>query len=161
MSVKNLPIEVTLTSADQHLPLGTEWLEDDGDGRGPKVWVYVQNSDAADWAVGDIIGRKDAAATKLGVLAPLDANPIRVMGAVQHIIKQNHYGFIQKRGIATVKADTATAIAANTPVVVGTGATAGRLESDASPTAFEAAVGWAHVAIAVNATGLCYIDCRG
>lgn len=148
------PDQVSATAQTQ---LGSLYEDEGPDGTGLRLWQYVQNGDSVDWTAGMMIGRKDAATTKVGVRLGVSANPERALGAAQRAIPQNYYGYVLVKGDGLVLAD-ATGITVNTGLVPSN-ATAGALDSAGAVTAV--CLGWAHTAIAASVTGRAYINCRG
>ena len=80
----------------------------------------------------------------------------RVVGVAQHVIAQNSYGFILRRGLGLVLADSGD-LTANLGMMVG----------DAAGTADDAgavttqAFGIATAAISAAATGNAFLNCQG
>jgi hypothetical protein len=159
MPAKSSGVEPTSApTSEAKMPIGFEFERDDGDGTGPKVWVYVQNGDAGAWVAGNAIARKDGTATKIGVKSPVSSAPHRIMGFCQQAFPQNYYGFILRRGSGTVLASNDGGITANTAFTIGANDT-GAVDTVAAVTGDS--LGWAPVAIAAQATGTAYVDCRG
>ena len=123
--------EVTTT---QYMPLGTlHTVQSSG---GPQVWIYIKNDSGGDFAVGNIVARKDSqafyACVKLPVSGSAAGHPMRAVGAVQHVIADGSYGFVLRYGTVDSAADATTEC-----------------------------FGWGHVAVAATATGLAFLNCRG
>jgi len=157
---------VSTAAAGALAPLGFELeepAESGGDtrtGQGPRIWVYVQNDAAAAtaWLPGTIVTRLAAATTELGIIAPVNAPTASVMGVAQHAIPAGSFGFILKRGLGEVLADTG-GIAANLPMVVGN-AVAGRADTT-GVAATTYALGFSTEGVAAAALATCWINCPG
>lgn len=153
---------VTDVHTEAKLPLGFIYVEPAQSvgtraGQGEREWVYVFNDEAATaFAEGDIIARDASTVTYDGILAPTSAPAARVLGVAQHAIAAGSYGFILRRGIGEVLADTG-GITANTAIAVGN-AVAGRADDAAATTD---AIGFATEAAAATALATCFINCRG
>jgi hypothetical protein len=150
-------IATDTVSTTQLAPLGFELTVPDGD-NGFQVWIYVFNDDAASLVEGTICARDAATTTYDAIIAPVDAPTIRVMGVAQHTIVAGSYGFILRKGLGEVLADTG-GIAANLPMVVG-GAVVGRADTT-GVAATTYAFGFATETVAATALATCFINCPG
>lgn len=167
MPATGLPVGLTETGTEAKLDLGYEFYEYHPT-YGERLWVYIQNSGNGALVAGELVSRKPSTATRgIGQKHEQSAAvaPKGCLGVAQHAIADGSYGFILKRGMGTVLADTG-GISANTAIVPGD-AIDGRLDSapgtGSAADALRSAnsVGWAHAAISATATGLAYIDCAG
>lgn len=130
MSTTAAGLSSTTVTTDQQAPLGFELTVPTADA-GDQVWVYVQA--AAALAVGDIVSRAAGAASltlAAAAIAPVDTPTILVAGVAQHVIATSSYGFIMKRGVGEVLADTG-GVTANNGLKVGN-AVAGRADNIAA-----------------------------
>lgn len=152
-------VELTNVDTVQRMPIGFEFEIDTNDGNGPQVWVYVQNGEASSsFTAGLLIQRKASTSTKIGTIGSTTALPVHgYLGVAQHTIAAASYGYIQRRGKATVLADTGN-ISANQGLTPGN-AVAGAFDS--TSTATVATIGFAYAAITAAATGAAYIDIPG
>ena len=123
---------------------------------GEQVWIYVYNDEAAaDFVQGTIVAR-DAATTPFhGILSPLSCSAARVLGVAQHTIPFGGAGFILKKGIGEVLADTG-GITLDTGLVPGNAVT-GRADNAAAVTNQTFAISTETVLATALAT--CYINC--
>ena len=113
-------INSTTVTTDQQAPLGFELVVPTAN-QGEQVGVYIQA--AALLAVGDIVSRAAGAASltlAAAAIAPVNTPTILVAGVAQHVIAANSYGFIMKKGVGEVFADTG-GITANNGLKVGNG----------------------------------------
>jgi len=150
-------ISTTTVTLDQQAPLGFELVVPTAN-QGEQVWVYVFNDDAANFVLGTIVARDAATATYDAIIAPVNAPTIRVMGVAQHLIAAGSYGFVQKKGIAEVLADTG-GIAINLPLVVGNGVAGTADTTGVAATTF--AFGFSTEAVAATNAATCWINCPG
>ena len=161
MPTTTTSIEVTRTSTTQELPLGfivrepptTSALRDTGE----REWVYVKTDDAL--VEGNVCTRKDATVTRTVVKSPIAAVAAshKVVGVAQHSIAAGSYGFILRRGIGEVIADTG-GITANTALQTGN-AVAGTADDLGAVTS--ATFGYSTEAATATNKATCWIDCRG
>tara|TARA_R110000824_G_scaffold360347_1_gene548078 strand:- start:213 stop:668 length:456 start_codon:yes stop_codon:yes gene_type:complete len=149
-------VSVTDVHTEALLPLGFEHTEPAGpDGEGEKTWIYVQMT-GADTVIGSVCSFGDGAVTYVVQKSPINTHAGRVVGVAQHVIAQNSYGFILRKGLGLVLADTGD-ITANLGLMVG----------DAVGTADDAgavttqAFGIATAAISATATGKAFLSCVG
>ena len=157
-STRTMGISVTDVDTAAVLPLGFEYHQPAGsDDLGPKVWIYVYNDDASSFVQGTIVARDGTTTTYDGIIAPVDAPTARIMGVAQHTIVAGSYGFIQKKGIAEVLADTG-GVTADNALVVGN-AVAGRADNVGAVTT--AAFGYTTESVAATALATCWINCPG
>tara|TARA_R110000765_G_scaffold42398_3_gene89571 strand:+ start:264 stop:677 length:414 start_codon:yes stop_codon:yes gene_type:complete len=136
------------------MPLGFEMEVPKGD-QGVQVWVYIQA--AAALAVGDIVARAAGALSltlAVAAIAPTNTPTILVAGVAQHIIATNSYGFVMKKGVGEVLADTG-GITINNGLKVGN-AVAGRADNIA---AGDHAFAVASEAAVATALATCWISC--
>lgn len=159
MPATSISTKLTSVSTTAECPLGFEFEIDTNDSNGPQIWVYVQNGEASTaFAVGNLIQRKASTATRIGTIGTTTALPVHgYLGVAQHAIAAGSYGFIQRKGKATVLADTGN-ISANQALVPGN-AVAGAFDSSSTATA--SSLGWAYAAITAAATGSAYIHIVG
>jgi len=145
--------------ANAECPLGFEYVEPgDFNGYGDKVWVYVYNDEAAaSFAQGTIVARDAATTTYDGIIAPLSSPTMRVLGVAQHTIAAGYCGFILKRGIGEVLADTG-GLTQDTAIVCGNAVT-GRADNVAAAT--DHAFGFSTETVLATALATCYINCPG
>ena len=155
-ATRTMGIAVTDTGTTQQLPLGFEYHEPaSSDDEGPKVWIYVQMT-GADTVIGSVCSFGDGAVTYVVQKSPANTHAGRVVGVAQHVIAQNSYGFILRRGLGLVLADSGD-LTANLGMMVG----------DAAGTADDAgavttqAFGIASAAISAAATGNAFLNCQG
>lgn len=162
-------IATPLTQVDtsQVYPLGTLFAEEDPrtnyKDNGPRVWMYVKNGEATDaFAAGELIQRKAGDNTKTGVRADGGTllGPFGYLGVAQHAIAAGSYGWILKRGYGTLGAGS-TAITVDQQIIAsaGTASAKGRMKS--TSTATTAGFGWAVDTIAIDGSGVGYIDIPG
>jgi len=149
----------TALLADAQAPLGFEYVQPaDETGVGDKVWIYVFNDEAAAaFAAGTIVARDATTTTYDGIVAPLSSPTIRLLGVAQHAIAAGYCGFILKRGIGEVLADTG-GITANTALVVGNAVT-GRADDVTAVT--DHAFAFSTEAATATNLATCYINCPG
>ena len=151
---------VTQTDTTARFPLGYEvtlpatrggagGVNDDA---GEEVWVYVKASAAL--AAGDVCSYAAAATTKTVRLVPANTNACTIVGVAQHVIAINAFGFIQKRGLATVTAD-AGGVTANEGLMVGDAPGTADVAGAVTTASFGVAT-----ATASSAAAVCWIDCR-
>jgi hypothetical protein len=140
-------------------PLGFEVVQDNNDGQGDKVWIYVENevTAAAAFAIGTVVGRLSGATTTQGILSAASVHPDGVIGVAQHVIASGSYGFILRKGQGLVLADTG-GLTANLGIIPGNAVT-GRADDAAAVTG--AAFGFCIVAATATNTATCQIDCKG
>jgi hypothetical protein len=160
MSGTAFPSKVTQVDTVARFPLGYEatlpatksgagGVNDD---TGEEVWVYVKASVAL--AAGDVCSYAAAATTKTVRLVPANTNVCTIVGVAQHVIAINSFGFIQKRGLASVTAD-AGGVTINVGLMVGDAPGT----ADAAGAVTTASFGVA-TASAASAAAVCWIDCR-
>ena len=125
---------------------------------GTQVWVYVFNDDAASLLQGTIVARDAGTTTYDGIVAPADSPTIRVMGVAQHTIAASSYGFILRKGIGEVLADTG-GIGVNLPMVVGN-AVNGRADTT-GVAATTYAFGFSTETVTATNLATCWINCPG
>jgi hypothetical protein len=161
-------VELTKVDSTQQFPLGLEHTVEpvmagiaSADlNRGVQVWVYIES--AGTIVAGTVVGRSAGTTTYKGTLAPVDSNPLRILGVAQHAIASGSYGWILKRGLGEVLAGTET-IDANEVVAVsaataGAGMEGGSIAADAHEAAV---IGFATEDAAAAALATCYINCPG
>lgn len=161
MPTTTTSIEVTRTSTTQELPLGfivrqppvALALKDTGE----REWVYVKTDDAL--VQGNVCTRKDGTVSRTVVKSPVAAvaSSHKVVGVAQHTIAAGSYGFILRRGIGEVLADTG-GITADTALQTGN-AVAGAADNLGAVTS--ATFGYSTETVAAAALATCWIDCRG
>ena len=147
-------ISHTTVSTSQLAPLGFE-MEVPTANQGVQVWVYIQA--AAALAVGDIVARAAGAGALTlasAAIAPVNTPTILVAGVAQHIIATNSYGFVMKKGIGEVLADTG-GVTANSGLKVGN-AVPGRADNIA---AGDHAFAVTTETVAATALATCWISC--
>lgn len=145
--------------ANAELPLGFEYVEPaDFNGYGDKVWIYVYNDEAANSFVqGTIVARDLATVEYHCIISPVSQPAMRVVGVAQHTIAAGYCGFVLKRGIGEVLADTG-GITQDTAIVVGN-AVAGRADNVAAVT--DHAIGFSTETVLATALATCYVNCPG
>ena len=87
-------INTTTVTTTQQAPLGFELTVPDGD-KGLQTWIYVQNKDSAELAVGTVCGRVGSSLTYQVLRCPTSETTSRVIGCVQTAIPAESYGFIR------------------------------------------------------------------
>jgi len=156
-------VELSKVDDTQQFPLGLEHTVEpvmagiaSADlNRGVQVWVYIES--AATLVAGSVCGRADGTTTLENIsLCPASASPMEVVGVAQHAIASGKYGWILKRGLGEVEADSG-GITANTAIVPGDAA--GHAGDVAAVT--DHAIGYATEAAASGALATCYINCPG
>lgn len=158
------PVHPAMLGAERALT-ADEMLDWFASASGPGVARFVYNDAvaAAAWAIGDIIGRlarttEPAAGPEpsfSGILAPLSAPRMRLLGVAQHAIPSGSYGWVLKQGIGEVLADTGGVTAANA-LIVGNAVT-GRADNLAAAIDGQA-FGYAIETVAATALATCMID---
>jgi len=152
-------------------PLGTTFTQAPGDGairdpavtgsfadRGIREWIYVKNSAGAALAQGEVCTRKSGSTLYEVSKAPTTSHPAQVVGVAQWAIADGSYGWILRKGLGEVKADSATVITADKALVPGTG-TAGRAQQHAAVT--NAGFGFSTETVLVDALATCHLNCTG
>ena len=126
-SIRTMGVSVTDVHTEALLPLGFEHTEPAStDDEGEKTWVYVQMTGSGA-AQGDILMRVDAQPKSIGILATTALHSrLRILGIAQHVIAENSYGFILRRGIGSVKCGDDAALTVNAAFTTNGGTTAGR-----------------------------------
>ncbi len=153
---RTMGISVTDVDTSAKLPLGFCYHQPADDGNaGEKVWIYVQMTGAAA-VVGSVLSFGDGATTYVVQKSPANTHASRVVGVAQHAIAQNSYGFILRRGLGSVLADTGD-LSADTGLIVGDAV--GTADDAAAVTS--AVFGIATAGISAGATGNCFINCMG
>ena len=151
-------ISSTTVTTTQQAPLGFELVVPDGD-NGEQVWVYVFNDEAATaFSQGTVVARDAGTVTYDAIIAPLNAPTIRVIGVAQHTIAAGSYGFVLKKGIGEVTADTG-GITTDLPLVVGNAVAGTADTTGVAATTF--AFGFSTETVAATATATCWINCPG
>lgn len=119
-------------------------------------WVYVKNAEAATaFASGTVVMNKTTTATPgQGLVCATSTAPHRVIGVAQHAIAAGSFGWILKRGLGLVIADTAD-FTADTGLIPGN-AVAGTADNVAAATGAIFAVALA-TTTATN-KGVCYVN---
>lgn len=120
-------------------------------GGGVQEWVYVKNTSGGTLAVGEGLmfanGYNDFGNTSLSAA---NCPRPRFIGVAQHAIANNSYGWVQRKGVCTIK--STAGVTANTsikPVASGVFST-GTMGTDDL-------LGAVGAAIAAGATGSCYL----
>tara|TARA_R110000787_G_scaffold50000_3_gene119517 strand:+ start:1887 stop:2357 length:471 start_codon:yes stop_codon:yes gene_type:complete len=149
-------ISTTTVTTTQQAPLGFILTVPDGD-NGAQEWVYIYNDDAASLVEGTICTRDVLTATYDAIVAPVNAPTIGVMGVAQQTIAAGSYGFILRKGIGEVLADTGGVTAENA-LVVGN-AVPGRADNVGAVTTH--AFGYATETKAATLLATCFINCPG
>tara|TARA_R100001510_G_C7544492_1_gene130698 strand:+ start:175 stop:645 length:471 start_codon:yes stop_codon:yes gene_type:complete len=148
-------ISKTLVTTTQQAPLGFILTVPDGD-KGAQEWIYVKAEDA--FSIGEIAARKAATLTYENVKsAPTDCPSANVVGVAQHAIAAGSYGFILRKGIGKVIADTG-GLTANSAMVVGN-AVAGTADNVGAVTTHAFGV-CLETKTATNAAD-CHVNCMG
>lgn len=126
---------------------------------GERTWIYVYNNSGANWPAYRAIKRDVTAAvtTYEGELtaAGTAVAPFLLLGVTQHAIADGEYGWIQKRGPATVTAGDGVALAPGLGLQAGGGATTAGTFVDVATT--EDSVGVVTTTIAGGATGTAFL----
>jgi len=149
-------ISPTTVTTDQQCPLGFVLTVPDGD-NGFQEWVYVFNDEASTaFAQGTVCARDAATVTYDAVLSPVSAPTMRVLGVAQHDIPAGSYGFILRKGVGEVTADTG-GITANTAIKAGNAVTGTADNAAATDHAF----GFSTETVLATALATCYINCPG
>ena len=155
-STRTMGVAITDVSTTQQMPLGFEHHEPaSGDDQGEKVWIYVQMTGAAA-VVGSVLSFGDGATTYVVQKSPANTHASRVVGAAQHAIAENSYGFILRRGLGSVLADSGDIIA-NLGIIVGDAA---GTADDAAAAVTDASFGVAQESQA-SALAPCWLNCQG
>tara|TARA_R100001594_G_C3847129_1_gene217461 strand:+ start:38 stop:520 length:483 start_codon:yes stop_codon:yes gene_type:complete len=157
-------ISVTDVDTEAKLPLGFVYREPAaGDDLGEKHWVYVFNDEtSASFVQGTIVARDAATSTTDAIIAPVDTNPMRVLGVAQHTIAAGSYGFVLSKGIGEVLAGTETIDASEVVAVSATDAGKGMEGGSIAADAHEACViGYSTESVDAAALATCYINCLG
>ena len=163
-ATRTMGISVTDVDTTAQLPLGFVYRQPaSSDNEGEKHWVYVFNDEASTaFAQGNIVARDAATTTFDAILAPVDTNPMRVIGVAQHAIAAGSYGFVQAKGIAEVMAGSETIdadeVVAVSAAVAGRGMEGGAIAADAHEACV---IGHATESAASGALATCYINCLG
>lgn len=142
MAVHASGIGHTLVTTTQQFPLGQIFERPSNTlGQGLEKWIYVQNVDAGDLAVGQVCMKATAAGamTAQYTVEPTTATgtipATRVPGVAQHVIAAGSFGFILKEGVGLVEVDDNNPIAGDALFSAGAGTNAG--EAADLSTAFE------------------------
>ena len=152
---------VTRVTTTQELPLGyTVEIPAVNPGTaantGIKVWIYVQATEAL--VAGELCMRSAGAAVYTVRKTPAAAQAAQtVVGVAQHAIALNSYGFIQRKGLAEVLADTG-GLSADSAIKDGN-VDSGRADNVAAAT--DASFGVCTETVLAGVLATCFIDCRG
>ncbi|MDF1699563.1 MAG: hypothetical protein P1V36_00185 [Planctomycetota bacterium] len=160
-TVRAFPDAVTTVDTAAQYELGTIWEMDaaeaeelDSTVAGPQRWVYVFNDEASTaWAAGNVVALDASTVNYDGILAPVDAPAVRLLGVAQHAIAAGSYGWILERGFGEVLAGTG-GITANTPLTVNDTDAGTALDGSATESCFAFAT---EAATATN-TATCLIS---
>lgn len=125
MAKTAMGISITTVSTEAQAPLGFIHVEPAsvGAGYGDKTYIYVKNVGAA-LAAGEMASRGGGGATTYEVTKSGATEDDLVVGAAQVAIPQNSFGFLLRKGRATVTGgvgalgDTATTAAAGASAVL-------------------------------------------
>jgi hypothetical protein len=124
---------------------------------GEREWIYVFNDEAATaFAQGTVVARDAGSIYYDGIVAPLSCHSARVIGVAQHAIAAGSYGFILRRGLGEVIADTG-GLSADTGLICGN-AVAGTADDGGATVA---TFGVTTEAALATALATCFINCRG
>jgi hypothetical protein len=156
---------LTTVGTVQLHPLGTIVVEPATQGgtradQGEKTWIYVHNTAAAPvaWAQGEIIMRTSGATTYQGDRTPIAAQASsRIIGVAQHAVAAGSYGFILRKGLGEVLADTG-GLTVDVGIIDGN-AVAGRADVAAAIT--NATFGFSTETVLATALATCWLDCQG
>jgi hypothetical protein len=113
MSATNLVIgDVTEVSTTPTQALGQLYVEPASSGSavdntGERVWIYVFNDSGSPLAAAIACVRKAGTATANVMIAPAPCDPARIVGITAHVIANNSYGWIIRRGVVTGTNDAA------------------------------------------------------
>ena len=107
-------ISVTTVTTTQQAPLGFVLTVPDGD-NGFQEWIYVYNDSGAGLTAAKMQTRKAATAT-YNVAEAGAINPAQAVGVCVTAIPNGSYGFLLRKGIATV--DAAGAVTANKGLIL-------------------------------------------
>ncbi len=105
-------IAIDTVTTDQQAPMGFE-LTKETPTIGLQVWVYIQMTGSAA-GIGEVI-RRDVNIPYVGKQGLAAATKIRTLGVAQHLIPQNSYGFILKKGYGLI--DCSAAVTAGDDLV--------------------------------------------
>jgi hypothetical protein len=153
-------VDLGTTASPQRFPLGYEVTLPATKGgaggvdnnAGPQTWIYVHASVVL--ATGEVCSHAATATTYSVRLLPANSHAGGAVGVAQHAIASGSYGFIQKRGKASVLADGG-GVTANLGMMAGD--VAGT--ADAAGAVTTASFGIA-CATGASAAVECFIDCR-
>ena len=162
-ATRTMGINVTDVDTEAKLPLGFGYRQPAaGDNLGEKHWIYVFNDDGSSFVQGTIVARDAATSTTDAIIAPVDTNPMRVLGVAQHTIAAGSYGFVLSKGIGEVLAGTetidASEVVAVSAAVAGRGMEGGSIAADAHEACV---IGYSTEDAASGALATCYINCLG
>lgn len=114
MSTTSFGSALHQTAATPQSPLGAiREVEDHSE-----AWIYIFNATGGDIPAGTtLISAQTASKARARVEAAAGAGALksRVLGIAQHVIPQDHYGWIKRRGLAT--AESSGAVTANQAVL--------------------------------------------
>lgn len=173
MHAADVAIDITEVDSSAMYPLGQEFYSPatsqasvttskPAANTGPRVWVYVFNDDTSSFTAGLIVARDAATATYDGIIAPVDSNPMRILGVAQHTIAAGSYGWILKRGVGLIEAGSETIDEDEVVAVSASNAGHGMEGGSIAADAHEAAViGFATADAAEGTTASCWINCPG
>jgi|7_EtaG_2_1085326.scaffolds.fasta_scaffold01143_12 hypothetical protein len=114
MSTTAAGLSVTTVTTDQQAPLGFI-LEVPTADQGLQEWIYVQNASGAPLAAAKMQTRAAGSAT-YSVAEAGGINPAQAVGVVVTAIPDGSFGFLLRKGIATV--DAAGAVTANSGLIL-------------------------------------------
>tara|TARA_R110000824_G_scaffold10774_2_gene47203 strand:- start:541 stop:990 length:450 start_codon:yes stop_codon:yes gene_type:complete len=147
-------IAITDTGTTQVMPLGFEFHEPaSGDDQGEKVWIYVEASEAL--VIGSVCSYAAAATTVKVRKVPANTHAGTILGVAQHVIAINAFGFILRRGVGEVLADSG-GTTANLGLIAGDAVGT----ADAAAAVTDASFGVAQEAVA-SGLATCWINCQG
>jgi hypothetical protein len=107
-------VSTTTVTTDQQAPLGFELVVPTAN-QGEQVWIYVQNASGAQLDVAKMQTRAAGSAT-YSVAEAGAINPAQAVGVVVTAIPNGSFGFLLRKGIATV--DAAGAVTANSGLIL-------------------------------------------
>ena len=153
--------DVTRVTTTQELPLGFEVTVPNGD-KGLLTYIYVKNSSGSLIETAMIVQRKDSGDSTAQIynyeVAKSDANAItvQVVGVTHVAIADASFGFVIKKGIATVTGQAA--VTHNCPLKGGSAVgTVIHDDADSADQCFGQTLGGSASATTFDA----YINCRG
>jgi len=125
---------------------------------GFKYYVFVENDSGTDIEIGEVASAKTG--TQFNVLqAPVDSNPLRVLGVAQTQLPDGRQGWVLFRGVGTILAGSVD-LTVDVPFVVeAAGAVIDADETDATTNDAHLALGYPLAAITATETGSAVIDC--